>query len=194
MNNNIYPFVSELIEAYERGLINTISSDPKESNAKALFSSPLRAMESSLIVAETGFATSVFELRKSEEEKQEGATAVKGVSGFKANTTFYEECKSDVSDKNRPFQVVNEDVYLNDEESNPNFEVSVGVSRERIRYKMKDYAFLKGSSALDKYLSSDDGEITINGYKTNFGIEECLDCLIDINLEVLTPTIEWIFS
>ena len=44
MNNNIYPFVSELLEAYERGLINTISSDPKESNAKALFSSPLRAM------------------------------------------------------------------------------------------------------------------------------------------------------
>ena len=59
---------------------------------------------------------------------------------------------------------------------------------------MRDYSFLRGSSALDKYLSSDDGEITIGNLKTNFGIEKCLDCLIDIELEMLTPTLEWIFS
>ena len=58
---------------------------------------------------------------------------------------------------------------------------------------MKDYSFLR-SSALDRYLSSDDGEITIGNLKTNFGIEKCLDCLIDIELEMLTPTLEWIFS
>ena len=52
MNKDIYPFVAKLIEDYERGLINSIASDPKDSNAKALFASPLQAMESSLIVAD----------------------------------------------------------------------------------------------------------------------------------------------
>lgn len=192
MNKDIYPFVAELIEAYERGLIGSISSDPKESNAKALFSSPLRAMESSLMVAETGFATSIFEIQKSEEEKIEESSYA--VESAQANAAFYEECKSEVDKDNSPIQVINDDVYLNREDSNPNFEVSVGISRERIRYKMKDFAFLRGSNALDKYLSADDGEITIAGLKTNFGIEKCLDCLIDIELELLTPTIEWIFS
>ena len=197
MNKDIYPFVAELIEAYERGLINSIASDPKDSNAKALFASPLQAMETSLIVAETGFATSIFESKKSEEEKQSEASVVKSEEGYK---NYYEECSNEVADSNRPFKVINEDVYLNDEESNPNFEVSVeplkalGLGRRRIRKKMKDYAFLRGSSALDKYLSSDDGEITIGKLKTNFGIEKCLDCLIDIELEFITPSLEWIFS
>ena len=44
MNKDIYPFVAQLIEDYERDLINSIASDPKDSNAKALFASPLQAM------------------------------------------------------------------------------------------------------------------------------------------------------
>lgn len=208
MDSSLYPHIVALIEAYEKGLINSIRDNPTDTNAHVLYMSPLRNMEATLEVSETGFESSVFALTEEEEVEQELTEKALNFEEVKNEDAFYQECKipghhqetirtEDGKTVVRPYAGERRDLNVFKRNSQPQLELRFG-QKEGFRYKAGVYKNKRISEAFDNFLSGDDGKITIgsgkNAWKTNFGIEECLDCLIDIELDLLIPPIEWTFS
>lgn len=202
MDSSLYPQIIALIEAYERGLVESIRDTPTDTNAHILYMSPLRNMETTLEVSEAGLESSVIEMtreettpwgrRSNETEKAEGNEEPK-------EDVFYQECNTGVmhGEGGSPYRTINKDVDVFRSSSNPRLALKVG-QKEGFRYRAGVYKNKRITQAFDHWLAGDDGKITIgsgdNAWKTNFTIEECLDCLIDIELDLLIPPIEWIFS
>ena len=93
MDSSLYPHIVALIEAYEKGLIDSIRDNPTDTNAHVLYMSPLRNMEATLEVSETGFESSVFALTEEEEVEQELAEKALNFEEVKNEDVFYQECK-----------------------------------------------------------------------------------------------------
>ena len=204
MDSSLYPHIVALIEAYERGLINSIRDNPTDTNAHVLYMSPLRNMEATLEVSETGFESSVFALTEEEEALEEITEVAEGLEEVEARPSqeedvYYQEATTGAmqDESGKPYSGTAEDLNVFKRGSQPQLELRAG-QREGFRYKANVYKNKRVTEAFDNFLTGGDGRITIgsgeNAWKTNFSIEECLDCLIDIELELLVPPIEWTFS
>lgn len=204
MDSSLYPHIVALIEAYERGLINSIRDNPTDTNAHVLYMSPLRNMEATLEVSEAGFESSVFALTEEEERLEEVTEVAENFEEIQVNPSqeediYYQEATTGAmqDESGKPYSGTAEDLNVFKKGSQPQLELRAG-QKEGFRYKANVYKNKRITKAFDNFLTGGDGRITIgtgeNAWKTNFSIEECLDCLIDIELELLTPPIEWTFS
>ena len=130
MDSSLYPHIVALIEAYERGLINSIRDNPTDTNAHVLYMSPLRNMEATLEVSETGFESSVFALTEEEEALEEITEVAEGLEEVEARPSqeedvYYQEATTGAmqDESGKPYSGTAEDLNVFKRGSQPQLEL-----------------------------------------------------------------------
>lgn len=241
MNERFYASIIELINAYEKGLINSITKKETETTSKILMMGPLLTMEASLEAGELGFdvsfAQSASLIKQEKEAELKLESQKKGLSNKqnykevvsiqdeKGNTAhvfkqkeneydlLYQECLIDGQNVNSTSKgIFRGDFYM--KENNLEFDKMysyVPKTSPTLKFGYKATSDFKynldiiRNKNVSKYLdekmasfdSNGDGipdKVNIFGWKTNFGLENCLNCVFDIKLSLFIPSLEWAFD
>jgi len=210
MDERFYLAVMELINAYERGLILSLNKVQTETTPKILMMNQLITMEAAVETGELGFGLSVAEIAKLIKEEKENTKVYEPVDK-KKKSLFFQECTIDgkqitndsslIANKfESQVEVDFNDMYSYTPKKTPKLNFKYKATND-FKYNLD---FIKNKN-ISKYLddnlasfdSNGDGipdKVNIFGWKTNFGLEKCLDCFIDFKLELHLPSLEWAFD
>jgi len=210
MNEKFYMSVMELINAYEKALILSINNKQTETTPKILMMNQVITMEAAVETGELGFGLSVAEIAKQIKEEKTNDKVYSAVnSGKKKN--FFTECYIDgqlVTDDSSilankfksQMEIDFGDMYSANPKSTPKLNMQYKATND-FKYRL-DYLKNKNiSKYLDENMASFDSngdgipdKVNLFGWKTNFGLEKCLDCFLDLKLELYIPSLEWAFD
>ncbi len=210
----LYLSVCELVNAYERGLILSVPKKETETTPKILMMAQVVNMEAAVETGELGFGLSICESAKSikEELNQPKNNNVSYVSQ-KQQTSFYEECTIDgkhITGSANPSILANKtfadvdidigDMYSWTPKKTPKASFGYKATND-FKYSLDTIRNKNITRYLNEkmgvYDSNGDGlqdKINLFGWKTNFGLENCLNCLVDFKLDLHIPSLEWSFD
>lgn len=237
MNERFYASIIELINAYEKGLINSVSKKETETTSKILMMAPILTMEASLEAGELGFDVSFAQsanLIKQEKESElkletqnksltnkqtyKEVVSIKDKDGNTAHVfeqketeydLLYQECVIDSQDSKG---FIRGDFYMKENnlefdkmysyvpKTSPTLKVGYKATSD-FKYNLDIIRNKNVSKYLDEKMASFDSngdgipdKINIFGWKTNFGLENCLNCVFDVKLRLYIPSLEWAFD
>lgn len=146
--------------------------------------------------------------------KKDGEQASVFVQKNKAVESVYEECLIDgkhitgsanpsiIADKTS-FQANNidfEDMYSYAPQKTPTLKFGYKATND-FKYKIDLIRDKNVSRWIDDKMASFDSngdgipdKVNIFGWKTNFGLEDCLNCFFDVNFQLYVPALEWGFD
>jgi hypothetical protein len=210
----LYLSVCELVNAYERGLILSVPKKETETTPKILMMAQVINMEATVETGELGFGLSICESAKSikEDLTQPKNNSVSYVSK-QQQTSFYEECTIDgkhITGSANPSIIANKafadvdidfgDMYSWTPKKTPKAVFGYKATND-FKYSLDTIRNKNITRYLNEkmgvYDSNGDGlqdKINLFGWKTNFGLENCLNCLIDFKLDLHIPSLEWGFD
>ena len=201
--------VIALIRAYEEGMFKEIrGNDPSDEVLLTGYQHPLTGMQTtielSLLAAENSMEDIVNGIVLDEQkhassfEANEGAKSTEAIETKEDISHFYAEC-SFTDGKGEPSEewwdpqeaVVRKNLNFfpkggDSENANP-----IGYEyRKRFTNEYK----AKFGGKVTKYLEDKAPTVSIGGKEYKLSIEECLNCMIDINVELTMPSLEFIFN
>ncbi len=210
----LYLSVCELVNAYERGLILSVPKKETETTPKILMMAQVINMEATVETGELGFGLSICESAKSiKEELTQPKNANVSYVSKKQQTSFYEECTIDgkhITGSANPSIIANKvfsdvdidfgDMYSWTPKKTPKAKFGYKATND-FKYSLDTIRNKNITRYLNEkmgvYDSNGDGlqdKINLFGWKTNFGLENCLNCLLDVKLDLHIPSLEWGFD
>lgn len=191
--------ITELIKAYEEGLIKSLSNSSLNEidiNSSIGYLPTLielqRGLSAAVVASNNTLENIVMPLTEVKEDADEKEKSLKDI--FIENS--YADCSITDIDGKRQEEV---DFITNETRSKSDFNLLNDKPGE-VYYKKR---FTNGINAragnnltktLDTWLFGDDGKVKIRGKDFNFGISKCFNCFIDIKLEFISPALEFIFD
>jgi hypothetical protein len=210
----LYLSVCELVNAYERGLILSVPKKETETTPKILMMAQVVNMEAAVETGELGFGLSICESAKSvKDELLEPKNDNINYVSKKQQTSFYEECTIDgkhITGSANPSIIANKafsdvdidigDMYSWTPKKTPKAAFGYKATND-FKYSLDTIRNKNITRYLNEkmgvYDSNGDGlqdKINLFGWKTNFGLENCLNCLVDFKLDLHIPSLEWSFD
>lgn len=193
--------VIALIKAYEEGMLKNIRQiEPSEEILLSAYQHPLTALQStielSLLSAENSMEeivnSIVLEERKfaqtAEEEEESSQKEEEEDEDF-----FYSEC-SFTNDKGEPVEEwwdVQKGVTRKNLDFSKDSKEPVGYE---YRKKFTNKYNRKFGGKVTKYLEEKAPTVNIGDKTYKLSIEECLNCMVDINVELTLPSLEFVFN
>jgi hypothetical protein len=198
--------ITELIKAYEEGLIKSLSNSSLNEidiNSSIGYLPTLielqRGLSAAVVASNNTLENIVMPLTEAREDADEKEKSLKDIF-IEIKDIFIENSYADCSitdiDGKRQEEV---DFFTNETRSKSDFNLLNDKPGE-VYYKKR---FTNGINAragnnltktLDTWLFGDDGKVKIRGKDFNFGISKCFNCFIDIKLEFISPALEFIFD
>jgi len=191
--------ITELIKAYEEGLIRSLSNSSLneiEINSSIGYLPTLielqRGLSAATVASNNTLENIILPLTEVKEEADNKEKTLKEI--FLENS--YANCSAtDIDGK----QQEEFDFFVNETRSKSDFNLLNDKPTE-VFYKKR---FTNGLNAragtnltktLDTWLFGNDGKVKIGDKSFNFGIEKCFNCFIDIKLEFISPALEFLFD
>ena len=194
--------VIELIKAYEEGLFGRMKDNPPDEVILTGYQSPLTAMESTLELSLVSMDSSMEEIVKSLGPKLETKKQSLEV-GFVENETkkpewggdredyHYSKCSYTDKDGNATDEFV--DVQDGVLTKNLDFLGDAPLGYDYRKRFTNEYNWKIGA-ATTKWIEDNAPKLKIGDKTYKLDLENCLDCMIDINVELVLPSIEFVFN
>jgi hypothetical protein len=190
--------VIQLIKAYEEGLFKNIQQDPAEGKILTGYQSPLTGIEATLELSLLSADTSMTDVINSITTQSSALTVNDGGESAPEEKKpthlfgpFYTECS--LTDKNG--EPTEEWWNPQDSVTNQNFDFT-GEKPVEYDYRKtftNEYK-AKLSGKVTKYLEDHAPVYKIGDKNYKLDIENCLNCMVDINVELTLPSLEFVFN
>jgi hypothetical protein len=196
--------IDALINAYNEGLTQNISTNFTNTNVDIGVAQPLTSMEaiieSSLVASDLSFAKYSIDLVTETNSliSEEASTAEEAIE---IKDYLYSECYTTDIEGNR---TENLDFLTGDTFKQYSWEEGIAVKKKRYSNDLNANLSFNLTRYLDDKYIGKDGTVGFKYGKNkdgtdkvvdlNFGLEQCFDCVIDINLNLLVPALEFTFD
>ena len=189
--------VIELIKAYEEGLFGRMSNEPADEVILTGYQSPLTGLEStlelSLLAADSSMEEIVNSVTAQQRDSNQTPESEETLTVIEEEDVeyFYSECSLTDKDGNPT------DEWWNSKGStvkkNLDFMGDKPVEYEYKKRFTNEYN-LKFGGKVTKWIEDHAGTFDVGNKKYKLDLENCLNCMIDINVSLTLPSLEFVFN
>ncbi len=188
--------VIELIKAYEEGLFARMSDAPPDEIFLTGYQSPLTGLEStitlSLLAADASMEEIVNSVTENRNDTQEDDTPQEEIKIVDAEVDhFYTECSRTDKDGNPTKETW--DPQASVIKKNLDFMGEEPVEYEYKKRFTNEYS-RKFVGKTNQWIEDHAGTVNIGDKKYKLDLENCLNCMLDYNVSLTLPSLEFVFN
>ena len=188
--------VIELIKAYEEGLFARMSDAPPDEIFLTGYQSPLTGLEStitlSLLAADASMEEIVNSVTENRNDTQEDDTPQEEIKIVDAEVDhFYTECSRTDKDGNPTKETW--DPQASVIKKNLDFMGEEPVEYEYKKRFTNEYS-RKFVGKTNQWIEDHAGTVNVGDKKYKLDLENCLNCMLDYNVSLTLPSLEFVFN